>query len=77
MAEYATNVIAENLWAQCDADGHHQLLMEAIIDFKADGHAVKHGDRFITVKGKQYLRKTTKGWHLCVEWKDGSSSWQR
>jgi hypothetical protein len=21
--------------------------------------------------------KTTKGWHLCVEWKDGTTSWER
>jgi hypothetical protein len=23
------------------------------------------------------VRKTTKGWHLCVEWKDGTTSWER
>ena len=33
-------------------------------------------DRFVYVNGRQYPKKTTAGWHLCVEWKDGSSSWQ-
>jgi hypothetical protein len=23
------------------------------------------------------VRKTTKGWNLCVEWKDGTTSWER
>ena len=23
------------------------------------------------------MRQTTKGWHLCVEWKDGTRSWER
>jgi hypothetical protein len=23
------------------------------------------------------VSKTTKGWHLCVEWKDGTTSWER
>jgi hypothetical protein len=26
---------------------------------------------------KNKLRKTTKGWHLCVEWKDGTTRWER
>jgi hypothetical protein len=23
------------------------------------------------------VRKTTKGWNLCIEWKDGTTSWER
>ena len=23
------------------------------------------------------LRKTTKGWKLCIEWKDGTTTWER
>ena len=26
---------------------------------------------------KQHLRKTTKGWHLCIQWKDGTTLWER
>ena len=51
--------------------------MQAITDYKTDGHAVAHADRYITVGGKQHLRKTTKGWHLCIQWKDGTTSWER
>jgi hypothetical protein len=29
------------------------------------------------VNGKQHQRKTTKGWHLCIQWKDGTTTWER
>ena len=53
------------------------LLMQAITDYKTNGHAVAHADQHITIAGKLHLRKTTKGWHLCVQWKDGTTSWER
>jgi hypothetical protein len=31
---------------------------------------IKHGSN-------KKVRKTTKGWHLCVEWRDGTTSWER
>jgi hypothetical protein len=37
--EYTANVIAENMYAQCDIEGRQFNLMEGIIDHKTDGHA--------------------------------------
>jgi hypothetical protein len=28
-------------------------------------------------RSNKKVRKTTKGWNLCVEWKDGNTSWER
>ena len=44
VTEYAANVIAENMWSQCDIEGNQMLLMQAIMDYKTDGHAVTHAD---------------------------------
>ena len=77
VGEYTANVIAENMYTQCDINGNQFLLMEAIIDNKADGHAVKTADMHIMIKGRRHLRKTTVGIHLCIQWKDGSTSWER
>ena len=44
VAEYSANVIAENMYAQCDPNGNQFLLMEAIVDHKTDGTAVKFAD---------------------------------
>ena len=73
----SANVIAENMYSQCDIDGNQYLLLDSIIDHRSDQSAVKDHDKYIIVNGRQYLRKTTVGWKLCVQWKDGSTSWER
>jgi hypothetical protein len=76
-AEYTANIIAENMYAQCNADGEQYLLLKSICDHKKDGHAVEKADAYITVNNRKSLRKTTKGWLLCVEWKDGTTTWEK
>jgi hypothetical protein len=76
-AEYSANIIAENMFAQCDAESNQHVLFDSIIDHNVDDSAIKHADRFVIVNGKQHPRKSTKGWKLCVKWKDGSTSWER
>jgi hypothetical protein len=76
-AEYAANVIAESMYAQCDPAGNQYMLLRAIIDHKQDETAVNQDEQWVTVNGRQHMVKTTKGWKLCVEFKDGSTSWVR
>ena len=77
VTEYTANMIAENMWAQCGLDGKQHILLESIIDHKMDEHAVKHTDQLVYVNGLWHLCKMTKGAHLCVQWKDGRTSWER
>jgi len=51
-AEYTVNVIAQNMYAQCDKDGNQNILLKSITDHKTDGHAVEKADAYITVKGR-------------------------
>jgi hypothetical protein len=44
--EYTANVIAEDLYAQCDEDGNQINLMDCIVDHKIDGHAVDRADMY-------------------------------
>jgi hypothetical protein len=74
--EYTANVIPENMYAQCDAEGRPYNLMEGIIDHTTDGHAFECADMYIKHGSNKKVRKTTKGWHLCVEWKYGTTSWE-
>jgi hypothetical protein len=48
--------------------------MEGIIEHKNYGHAVAPDDIYIKHDINNKVRKTTKGWHLCVGWKDGTTS---
>jgi hypothetical protein len=50
--------------------------MEGIIDHITDGHAISPAEMYIKHVSNKKVRKTTKGWHLCVEWKDGTIRWE-
>jgi hypothetical protein len=75
--EYTANMIVENTYAQCDIEGRQYNMMEGIVDHKTDVHAVEPADMYINHGSNKKVRKTTKGWNLCVEWKDGTTSWER
>jgi hypothetical protein len=75
--EYTANVIAQNMYAQCDAEGNQFNLMDGIVGHKTDGNAVEPADMYSKHGSNKQVRKTTVGWHLCVEWKNGSTSWER
>ena len=77
ITEYLANVIAENMFAKCDMEGNQFVLMSAFVDHKKDGHAVEIADGFVQRGSNRHRRVTTKGWQLCVEWKDGSTTWER
>jgi hypothetical protein len=65
------------MYAQFYTEGRQYNLMEGIVDHKTDGHAVDRDDMYIKHGSNKQVRKTTKGWNLCVEWKDGKTIWER
>jgi hypothetical protein len=75
--EYTPNIIAENMYAQCDEEGNQLLLLQVIVGHHTDVHKVERADIFIKVESNKQIRYITKGWHLFVEWKDGKTSWKR
>ena len=77
VSEYAANVIAENMYSQCDVDGNQFVLLDCIVDHRKSKDAVATSDQYVVVKGRRHQRKTTKGWQLCCQWKDGTTTWER
>ena len=64
------------MYAQVDSEVHQYNLLDSIINYSTDGHAVQKGNEYIvTPRGQQRLRKTTVGWKLLVLWKDGTEQW--
>jgi hypothetical protein len=49
LAAYSANVIAENMYAQCDEHGNQYRLMDELINHRTDDTAVKFADRFTTI----------------------------
>jgi hypothetical protein len=68
--EDTANFIAENVYAQCDEEGNQFLILQDIVGHTNDGHTVERDYMYIKVGSN----KQTKGWHLCVEWKYGTTS---
>ncbi len=74
--EFYANVIAENMFAQVDSEGHEYEILDEIIDHKKDGSATSKEDGYFTTKSNRQVRKrTTKGWKLLVQWKSGTTDW--
>jgi hypothetical protein len=76
LMRYNANVIAENIFAQCDDAGRRQAILDEIIDHKRDGRALRADNGYVTTKrGQRVPKNTTKGWRILCQWKDGSSDW--
>jgi hypothetical protein len=58
--EYTSNVIAENVYAQCEIEGRQNNLMEGIIDHRTYGQAVPPAEMYIKHGSNKKVRKTTK-----------------
>ena len=70
------NQIAENLLAQVDEEGNRQMFIDEIIDHRATKDAItKDKATYITKTGRTRKVRTTRGWELYVQWKDGSGDW--
>jgi hypothetical protein len=76
--EYSANIIAESLYSEVDQDGRQFQLIDEIIDHSSDASAVSRDDMYVDKDGpNRHLRRTTKGWKLLIQWKDGTSTWER
>jgi hypothetical protein len=75
--ELTANMIAESLYLQCDPDGNQCVLLEEIVDHQRLPTAMKLSDqKNVHSNRKTYLKRSTVGWQLCCQWKDGSMSWE-
>ena len=76
--ELEANVIAESMITECDQDGRHYKLFREISDHRKDSTALNVAQgSFMTSAGNPVSKKTTRGWHILVEWRDGSMTWHR
>ena len=72
----SANVIAENLIAQVDDDGRRHLFLDEIIDHRRLDTAIpKSQGTYISRSGFERKKLTTRGWEICVRWKDASTDW--
>jgi hypothetical protein len=77
VAEYSANAIAEAIYNQVDDAGlMHSLFTDIIGHRKIEDEAMSDEDFTALETGQNPLHaRTTKGWDICIQWCDGSSSW--
>ena len=73
---YAVKFITENIYFQVDYEVYQYQLMDECFGHRANVNVVHGDDTFMNYRsGRKTRCYTTKGWFLCVMWKDGSDSW--
>lgn len=72
---FHANQIVEAIYATVDDEGYTYTEVKEIVDHMKDGTAISADDGFVMLRGKKVPKRTTKGWYICVEWKDGTTSW--
>ena len=72
-----TNVIAESMYVQCNSEGNEYLLLDELGDYQKDDKAISLSDQQTRVWGRPVMHKTTAGWQICCQWKDGYTSWEK
>ena len=72
------NNIAENLFSQIDAEGRRYILLDEIVDIRNDGSQLKEENAFVvSANGVKRRIETTRGWEVCLKWKDGTTTWNK
>ena len=73
--ELFANNIAECMFSEVDSEGHSYRLLKEISDHRKDQTAIDKEHGMFRMNNRDYRKRTTKGWQLLVEWKEGSSDW--
>ena len=77
-AELASNTISQSMYAQCDPEGNQYFMFDSIVDFRRSTTALFYADhKVLKADGRSFIRRNTAGWHLCIQWKDGSTLWEK
>ena len=74
--EFTANTIAENMFARIDDEGKQHFVVKEIIGHRKNGDAVPRDEGFhVGTNGNRHAKKTTKGWEVAVELRDGTQMW--
>jgi hypothetical protein len=74
--EYLANVIASNIFAEADSNGHVSMSLYKIVDHRSSGEAMKMSDKYITSKnGTQRCQQSTAAWDFLIKWTGGTHQW--
>ena len=65
------------MYAQVHSEGNDTFLMDCMVGYRYNEHAMTIQGQKIVVKGRLSLQWSTSVWFICMQWKDGSTSWEK
>ena len=76
VSELTENVISESMYAAYNDYGNAYLMMESIVDYRKIDKALSVSSQKMVHRGQRFMWRPTVGWKLCVQWRDGLTSWE-
>ena len=76
VSELTTNVIEESMYVACDDSVNDYLMMDSIVDYQNSDKAISLSSQKVVHRGWSFMRRSTVGWQLYVQWIDGLKSCQ-
>ncbi len=61
------NAIAQAMYLQYNTEGNEYLLLDSFADVQKDHTAISLDEQKPVHNGREYMRHTTIGWHLCCQ----------
>ena len=74
VSELTATVILESMYAAFDGDNNKYLIMVSIVDYRKNNKVVTISDQKVVHRGQNSMWCSNSGWHLCVQWRDCSTS---
>ena len=77
IAELTANAIATSMYSQCDPEGNQFMLLDTFVGHRKNEKAITLAEQDHTdPTGRVRRRKSTQGWQICCQWRDGSTTWE-
>ena len=78
VTKLTANVIDVQRYAQCDPYGNMYVMLDYLTYHRKSSKALSIEDQKTTdSRGRNVMRKSTVGWQICCQCKDGSISWEK
>ena len=73
ISELTSNVISDSMYAACKEYGNEYLMMDSIVDYWKSANALSVAIQKVTHKCLSFMRRSTVGCQICVQWRYGST----
>ena len=64
------------MYTAFDDSGNEYLMMDSIVDYWNNDKALSFSSQKMVHSGRIFMQRSTVGWQICNQWRDGLTSWQ-